>query len=187
MKTIILAVLFMICGCEITKPKDDNEREDARLGHMKIYKGQCSCGSICFESKGEPLFTQYCHCNKCREVTGNSENPADKKGYGFTAAYLTNNFEITKGNNKLNSIVCNTSRLYFCSQCRTLIYGISEDPKKQSGIGINANNFQFAENTPASFEPVRHVWYKDRIIDFDDNLPKFKDAPKEQFGTGELF
>ena len=74
-----------------------------------------------------------------------------------------------------------------CSQCKALIYGISEDPKMQEGIGINANNFQFAKGAPASFEPMRHIWYQNRIINFDDKLPKFKDSPKEQFGTGELF
>ncbi len=187
MKMVMLAVLFLICGCEINQSKNGNGTEDGKSENMKIYKGQCCCGSICFEAKGEPFFTQYCHCNKCRKVASNSENPADKKGYGFTAAYLTNNFEITEGKDKLTSIVCNTSRLYLCPQCRTLIYGISEDPEKQGGIGVNANNFQFAEGVPASFDPVRHVWYKNRIIDFDDSLPKFKDAPKEQFGTGELF
>ena len=40
---------------------------------------------------------------------------------------------------------------------------------------------------PESFKPVRHVWYSNRIIDFNDNLPKYKDAPEEQFGSGELY
>ena len=164
--------------------KNDEIKKD---DDMKIYKGQCFCASIHFEAKGEPLFTQYCHCNKCRQVASASGNPADKKGYGFTAAYLTKNFEITNGKGKLISIVSNSSRLYLCSQCKSLIYGISEDPDKQGGIGINANNFQFAEGIPTSFNPVRHTWYQNRIINFDDKLPKFKDTPKEQFGTGELY
>lgn len=151
------------------------------------YRGQCLCGSTHFEVKGEPLFTQYCHCNKCRLVAGHSENPADKIGYGFTAAYLTENFKITQGQDALTAIVRNNARLYLCPQCGTLIYGISEDPHKQGGIGINMNNFQFVEGIPASFKPVRHIWYQDRIINVSDALPKFKNAPKEQFGTGELY
>ena len=74
-----------------------------------------------------------------------------------------------------------------CYQCKALIYGISKDPDKQEGIGINANNFQFSKGLPDSFAPVRHTWYQNRIIHFDDKLPKFKDTPKEQFGTGELY
>jgi hypothetical protein len=52
-----------------------------RGNDMKIYKGQCHCTSVHFEAKGEPLFTQYCHCNKCRQVASDSKKPEDKKGY----------------------------------------------------------------------------------------------------------
>jgi len=151
------------------------------------YKGQCHCGNIQFEVKGDPLFTQHCHCNKCRSIASDSENPSDKVGYGFTAAYLTENFNITEEKDRLISTVKNNARLYLCPQCKTLIYGISEDPDKQAGIGINVNNIQLAEGIPANFKPVRHIWYQNRIVDIHDELPKFIDAPKEQGGTGELF
>lgn len=184
-RTIRLAILSfaLIAFSYSADLKNDSERG---VIDVKIYKGQCHCASIHFETKGEPLFTQYCHCNKCRAVASASENPADKKGYNYTAAYLTENFEITNGKDMLTSVVSNSSRLYSCSKCKSLIYGISEDPEKQGGIGINANNFEFAEGVPTSFEPVRHIWYQNREVDFADILPKFKDAPKEQFGTGEL-
>jgi hypothetical protein len=175
--------LFAFAGC--AEFKDDDRKKDGMP--MVAYKGQCYCSLIQFSTKGEPLFTQHCHCNKCRAVAVDSKNPIDKKGYGFTAAYQTKNFEIINGKDKLISIVSNNSRLYLCSQCRSLIYGISEDPSKQEGIGINANNFQFNAGIPDSFIAVRHIWYQNRIVDVDDELPKFKDAPKEQFGTGELF
>jgi hypothetical protein len=150
------------------------------------YKGQCYCSTIHFETQGEPLFTQHCHCNKCRLVASSSENPADKVGYGFTAAYFTKAFKITQGQDKLVAILRSNACLYLCSKCNTLIYGISEDPEKQAGIGINVNNFQLGNSLPESFKAVRHIWYLEHVVAIDDNLPKFKDAPKEQFGTGEL-
>ena len=64
---------------------------------MTEYKGACSCGTVEFRLKGEPLFTQHCHCNKCREIASRSDRDADKVGYGFTAAYLTEMFSITSG------------------------------------------------------------------------------------------
>jgi hypothetical protein len=144
------------------------------------------CGAVRFECKGEPLFTQYCHCNKCREVAAMSERDEDKIGYAWTAAYLTRNFQIN-GIPDLEEIIRNNAKLYLCAKCRSFIYGISINPKLQAGIGINANNFMFEKNLPASFKPVRHIWYVNRIVDMIDDLPKFKDAPKEQFGSGELF
>jgi hypothetical protein len=154
---------------------------------MSNYSGKCECGTVQFHCEGEPFFTQNCHCNKCREVAAFSKREADKVGYVWTAAYLTSNFKITAGKENLEKIARNNSDLFLCKTCHCLIYGISQDPNKQAGIGINANNFIFKNSKPESFNSVRHIWYVNRIIDFNDDLPKFKDSPKEQFGSGELY
>lgn len=153
---------------------------------MSTYEGKCYCGEVKFYCDGEPFFTQYCHCNKCREIAALSMRASDKIGYAWTAGYLTANFHIVAGNNHLTEIIRNNSKLLLCEACHSLIYGISLDPAKQAGIGINVNNFIFPQAKPTSFNSVRHIWYVNRIVDFNDNLPKFKDAPQEQFGSGEL-
>lgn len=120
-------------------------------------------------------------------MASQSRRDADKKGYAWTAGYLTSSFHIMSGIDNLDEIIRNNAKLLLCKLCHSLIYGISLDPDKQAGIGINASNFHFAVKMPESFTPVRHIWYENRIISFDDTLPKFKDAPKEQFGSGELW
>lgn len=152
----------------------------------KNYHGQCSCGKIKFICTDEPVFTQYCHCNKCREIALMSENKQDKVGYSYTAAYLTQNFRVTTGENNIEELIRQNSKLLLCSTCKSLIYGISLDPTKQGGIGINVNNFDFDDKVPDSFKPLRHTWYANRIVEFNDDLPKYKDAPIEQFGSGEV-
>lgn len=154
---------------------------------MSNYSGQCDCGAIKFYCDGEPFFTQYCHCNKCREIASQSHREEDKKGYAWTAGYLTSCLHITTGIDNLDEIVRNNAKLLLCNTCHSLIYGISLDPSKQAGIGINANNFQFGGTIPVSFEPVRHIWYVDRVVSISDNLPKYISAPQEQFGTGDLW
>jgi hypothetical protein len=153
---------------------------------MSKYQGECYCGSVKFNCDGDPFFTQYCHCNKCREVASQSKRDADKQGYAWTAGYLTSSFNITSGIDNLDEIIRNNAKLLLCKSCHSLIYGISLDPDKQLGIGINVNNFHFPDSVPKSFKPVRHIWYANRIKSFADDLPKFKDAPKEQFGSGDL-
>ena len=153
---------------------------------MTNYHGQCSCGKVEFECRGVPVFTQYCHCNKCREIALMSGRDQDKAGYSYTAAYLTHNFSISAGEKHIEALQRNNSKLLLCSSCKSLIYGISLDTAKQGGIGINANNFVFDDNIPDSFKPVRHIWYVNHVVSFEDGLPKFKDAPEEQFGSGEL-
>lgn len=154
---------------------------------MSRYSGECYCGAVKFYCDGNPFFTQYCHCNKCREVASQSKHDADKRGYAWTAGYSTSDFHITSGIDNLDEIIRNNTKLLLCKSCHSLIYGVSLDPDKQAGIGINASNFHFTGTMPESFTPVRHIWYGNRIVNFDDNLPKFKDAPKEQFGSGELW
>lgn len=153
---------------------------------MSKYSGECYCGAVKFDCDNDPFFTQYCHCNKCREIASQSKRDADKQGYGWTAGYLASSFHITSGIENLDEIIRNNAKLLLCKSCHSLIYGISLDPNKQAGIGINANNFHFT-SMPDSFKPVRHIWYINRIVSFNDHLPKFKDAPKEQFGSGELW
>jgi hypothetical protein len=153
---------------------------------MTNYQGKCTCEKIKFICTGEPFFTQYCHCQKCRDIAAMSEKEQDRIGYSFTAAYLRENFSITAGENYLEEHVKKNAKLLLCSACKSLIYGISLDPTKQGGIGVNVNNFGFNNCLPASFKSVRHTWYENHVVDFNDDLPKFKDVPKEQFGSGEL-
>jgi len=153
---------------------------------VPTYLGECYCGAIKFYCDGDPFFTQYCHCNKCREIASLSRRVNDKLGYAFTAGYLTSSFNIMSGSDNLDEVIRNNAKLLLCNSCHSLIYGISQDPNKQAGIGVNANNFHFTSSIPDSFRPVRHIWYIDRIVNFNDDLPKYKDAPKEQFGSGEL-
>lgn len=152
------------------------------------YYGQCYCGAVKFNVSSEPLFTQYCHCNKCREVASLSKREADKLGYNFTAAFLTQHFQITDGKEHLTILPRNNSNLMLCQSCNSLLYGISMDEDKQAGIGVNANNFIFSEKElPASFQPDKHIYYAEKLVEFDDELPKYVDCPVEQFGSGELF
>lgn len=154
---------------------------------MKEYIGSCFCGNIQFKTEGDPLFTQHCHCEKCREIAALSQRTDDKIGYSFTAAYLAEKFKIIRGKSQLKMLQRNHSDLLLCSTCKSLIYGISQDPAKQAGIGINVNNFNFDNTLPPSFKPDKHIWYQNRVVDIEDDLPKYMDAPREQFGTGELY
>lgn len=155
---------------------------------MVEYKGKCFCGTISFQLKGDPLFTQHCHCNKCREIAALSSRVLDKRGYSFTASYLTSMLTMISSKDNLEIVAKNISNLLLCKFCKSLIYGIAQDPAKQGGIGVNINNIVFFEGIlPETFKPNKHIWYQDRIKNIDDNLPKYNDAPIEQFGSGKQY
>ena len=35
-------------------------------------KGNCVCGEVKYKITEKPLFTQACHCNNCKVLTGSS-------------------------------------------------------------------------------------------------------------------
>lgn len=35
-------------------------------------KGSCLCGSVVYEVSGSPSVFQYCHCQRCRKITGSA-------------------------------------------------------------------------------------------------------------------
>jgi len=171
----------------LTLGKSDPVGQFTEILRRSQYMGECCCGAIQFYCEGDPFFTQYCHCNKCREIATPSRREVDKQGYAWTAGYRTADFKMTAGMDHLEEVVRNNAKLLRCRSCHGLIYGISLDPKKQGGIGVNVNNFYFAGGMPECFKSVRHVWYVNRKVDFEDGLQKFKDAPREQFGSGVLW
>jgi hypothetical protein len=153
------------------------------------FNGQCQCGNIKFTLENEPLFAQYCHCNKCRAVSSSSDRSSDKSGFSYTIACSTSDIRFTEGKSLLIPAKVNNAILFKCGSCNSQIYGISADERHQDGAGINGNNFEGNQDLPDSFKPVRHVYFADRAVSIFDNdeLPKFVDMPEELGGTGKIY
>ena len=52
-------------------------------------KGQCLCGEVKYKLSEKPLFTQACHCEDCKVLTGSS--------YVINSSILENTLTITDG------------------------------------------------------------------------------------------
>jgi len=154
---------------------------------MKNYKGQCYCGKVQFVLQQEPLFAQYCHCNKCRDVMSQSQRESDKKGYAYTLACNTDDVDFQQGKEYLDGQIRNQAILYHCKFCDSEVYGIAKDPNYQQTLGLNGNNFEAIKPIPDTFKPIRHAYYVNKVVDdFEsDGLPKFVDMPSELGGSGE--
>ncbi len=40
----------------------------------KHVTGRCLCGAIRYRLEGEPIVFQYCHCSRCRKVSGSAHS-----------------------------------------------------------------------------------------------------------------
>lgn len=73
-------------------------------------KGECLCGAVKFEIKGDVPNLYQCHCSLCRKATGSSANAA-------TFVEQTN-FRWVSGQDKISSFQKPTGyRSDFCSVC----------------------------------------------------------------------
>ena len=157
----------------------------ATMTEKILYHGRCDCGQVRIGITAEPLFTQICHCNQCRDLAALSKTDVEPVGYAHTVALMSKHFKILAGEDKLEEHAGKTSYRYLCSNCKVLIYGVSQDPEQRQGMGINRGVFTAVDQILSeAFQPIRHVYYVDRIIDISDGLPKFKDFPSEIGGTG---
>ena len=137
---------------------------------QRRVKGSCFCGEIQFSVMGKPIEMGYCHCNSCRHWSAAPVN-------AFTL-WKSDVLEITQGHNNIGSYnkSAGSSRKW-CKTCGGHVY--TEHPDHDI-VDIYA-----AVIPEQAFEPLSHVFYQEAIISIKDGLPKFKDLPIEDGGSGE--
>lgn len=73
-------------------------------------KGQCLCGAVEFELKGEIPNLYQCHCSLCRKVTGSSANAALR--------IAADQFNWQKGEQQISEYVTDGGfKSHFCGSC----------------------------------------------------------------------
>jgi len=69
-----------------------------------------------------------------------------------------------------------------CRHCGTRL--ANERPE----IGFIAMHHSlFQAPVPAEYAPVMHIFYRERVVDVKDNLPKYMGAPPAFGGTDEMY
>jgi len=152
---------------------------------MTKYSGSCVCEAVQFEVEGPVLGAQVCHCSVCRRAQGSS--------LGMLAAFFQkDNLKITAGEDNLEKFhsPLKYSRK-FCKKCGTRIGITFEDVTafEVNSVAIYPTHLADVREggpLPDEFKPQRHIYYADRLYDFNDDVPKFKDMPKEFGGSGQL-
>ena len=141
-----------------------------------VLEGKCFCGSVKYELSGDVQVMGYCHCNSCREWSGDpvhawsiwtEESVAIKEGAQLLGTYKKTPESL--------------SHRQFCTACGGHL--MIHHPE----LGV----YDVLPGTVPSldFAPAMHTNCIDAVMPLDDALPKYKDFPSEfeAFGgTGEL-
>ncbi|HNR75643.1 MAG TPA: GFA family protein [Parvularculaceae bacterium] len=134
------------------------------------HKGECFCGAVKIEAKGEPEGMGYCHCRSCRSWSGGPVNAFSL--WKPDAVKITAGGDHVKTFNKTEA-----SDRKYCAQCGGHL--MTNHP----GLGLVD---VFTATIPTlAFAPGVHVNYQETVLPMRDGLPKFKDFPAEFGGSGE--
>ena len=132
------------------------------------YHASCYCGAVQYEVCSDPVDAKICHCLACRKLHGAPMQ--------WAAIFHKRDVRITKGvehmafyserNMRERILPCKVS----CALCGTLI----ADEGRNMWLAF-PSLFKFAEfpKVPEKFKPTCHIFYGMRVMDIDDDLPKW--------------
>lgn len=129
------------------------------------YKIQCKCNSVQISLHNEPIVHAYCHCNDCRDLL---EIP-----YHSVVVWSEDNVSIDKGQGSITIYQHPILKMqkHFCSQCGDVIFNTNNMGwcvVSQLLMARCHNN-----KLPTELASDRHFFYEQRIINVDDDLPKY--------------
>ena len=138
-------------------------------GFTAKYRASCYCRAVQFEVKADPVDAKICHCLACQKLHGAPMQ--------WAAIFHKHDVRITKGiehlhfyNNELNRhkriLPCKVS----CALCGTLI---ADEGRNMWLAFPSLFDFRSPSRVPQKFKPTCHIFYSMRIIDMNDDLPKW--------------
>jgi hypothetical protein len=151
--------------------------------------GECYCERVAFTAVGKQIFNLLCHCRLCSRARGRS--PVHVIGIPNEGFTITRGEEFVKvvetPKEKMTATYENARPMTFafCSMCGGFVYQCPkgapfkavmpttfqiENPDPSVSCGVNSK-------LPAHMLPQAHVNYENRLMDIQDDLPKFKTFP----------
>ncbi len=141
------------------------------ISEQPTHKGQCFCGAVTFEARGEPLRMGYCHCADCRAWAAAPVN-------GFTL-WRPSDVTVTHGAEHLETYKkTEKSHRKFCRRCGGHV--MSEHP------GGGFIDIYSSVLPTLDFRPAVHVYHGESVLRTADDLPRYVDLPAEAGGSGKL-
>ena len=133
------------------------------------YRASCYCNAVQYEVCSDPVDAKICHCLACQKLHGAPMQ--------WAAIFHKHDVRITEGidhlnfyNNELNKheriLPCKVS----CALCGTLI---ADEGRNMWLAFPSLFNFGGVSKVPTKFKPTCHIFYGMRVVDINDDLPKW--------------
>ena len=133
-----------------------------------MHKGRCQCGNVRFETHGNPVRVNACHCTTCKQRTG--------AVYGVGVYFNQDNVQFTQGATQIFEFHSDESgrwlRNEFCGNCGSTVSWTLE---LRPGLrGIAGGCYE----DPDWFKIDAHIWTRSARSDmrFPDHVGLFEKA-----------
>jgi hypothetical protein len=125
----------------------------------------CNCGTVEVQVRGSPAACAYCHCSSCRDFYGLPVLAA--------TAWKSGVVQTVKGHAQMGKYRHPTKQMqrHFCLQCGEIMFGVN-----RLGLTVIRNSLMtraLGGTLPVELRPSFHLFYAEREIDIDDELPKY--------------
>ncbi|AVF42295.1 aldehyde-activating protein [Pandoraea apista] len=125
----------------------------------------CQCGSVSMSLTGEPAARALCHCNACRDFYGSPVLAA--------TAWPPSQISIT-GATRTFSHPSRKMTRRFCAECGETLHGTNRLAMCVVPNALLARAHD--ARLPVSLQPAMHLFYRHRVLDVRDDLPKYLDG-----------
>ncbi|KIM99525.1 hypothetical protein OIDMADRAFT_19664 [Oidiodendron maius Zn] len=140
-----------------------------------VHIGHCHCGRIKFQiGRDAPLDAKLCHCRTCQVLHGAPFQWAailHKEDMRFVHGVIGLKFYSSGRNVAEHELPCKVS----CAYCGS---PIMDEGRNMALIFPELIEFKDEEQM-GKFAARCHMFYKERVVDIQDDLPKWAGMPKE--------
>lgn len=127
------------------------------------YHLSCDCGDVKIIARGEPEVSLYCHCGSCRALYGTVMLAA--------TAWSDDKVELPGSDRVIDYKMSDRDmRRFVCKNCGVTVYG-----RHSPGMPVIPHSMFRKANggeLPAELAPTMHLFYRDRVLNVADDLPK---------------
>jgi hypothetical protein len=133
------------------------------------YRASCYCKAVQIEVCADPVDAKICHCFTCQSLHGAPMQ--------WAAIFHKHDVRITKGTDCLkyyNSEQSINDRILPCKvSCSLCGTPIADEGRRMWLAFPTLFDFGFPPKVPKAFMPTCHIFYGSRVIDINDDLPKW--------------
>ena len=133
------------------------------------YRARCHCGAVYYEVGADPVDAKICHCRTCQALHGAPMQ--------WAAIFHKRHVRVIRGI-ELSPLLCRHARparrvppcKVSCALCGT---PVADEGRRMWLAFPTLFEFGAAGEIPEAFRPTCHIFYGQRVVDVDDDLPKW--------------